>query len=68
MPNAKITETESLYYDFEEHVEFPLEDAKRFTVKVRPHLFEADFRLYGTCKRCGFQHTAPCHRLSEIVK
>ena len=61
-----------IYGKLTEHPEFPIEDARRFTVEIKLHDFEPESesqlqggrmrRVPGSfCRRCGFNRVAAVH-------
>jgi len=56
---------DSIYYGFEEHPEFPVEDERRFTIKIKKHPF-VPFLISeyqnpswkDKCKKCGYRKDA----------
>ena len=50
-----------IYGPITEHPEYPITDARRFTVAILPHRCALD-ALRGTCHRCGYEPSHPVHR------
>lgn len=51
-----------IYGKVTEHPEFAIEDARRFTVEIKPHPFDAN----GTCKTCAEGYQNGLHNATAI--